>query len=242
MSRALVAAMVAVAALAGGCASLPFGGEQRAEARRAEAEQRIFELERQAVKSRLELERLERRIAEIEARAGGSRPAVVVPVQAPATTLERPVEAPVAPPAPRATIDESELEDDEPEVAAPASEQEAYDSALALLRERRPDAAEAAFADFLRAHPDSDLADNAAFWIGEARLARGDGAGAIAAYRDMVERYPGGNKVPDALYKLGHALALGGDLEGARLVWRELATRFAGSAAAERALERLAEP
>ena len=83
MSRALVAALVAVAALAGGCATLPFGGQQRAEARRAEAEQRIFELERQAVKSRLELERLEKRLAEIEARAGGSRPAAEVP--APAT-------------------------------------------------------------------------------------------------------------------------------------------------------------
>ncbi len=241
--RPAASAFALLALLASGCASLPFGGARDAESRRAQAEQRIFELERQAVKSRLEIERLERRVAELEARAGGapaaalSRPAAIAPA-APGAALE----APIAPRPSAAAVEETELGDDEPGGVAPASEQEAYDRALALLRAGEPAAAESAFAAFLAAHGSSDLADNAGFWIGEARLARGDSAGAVAAYRDMVERYPGGNKVPDALYKLGHALALGGDLDGAGLIWRELAQRFPASVAAERALERLAQP
>jgi len=239
--RPVAPALLALALLASGCASLPFGGGGDAAARRAEAEQRIYELERQAVKSRLEIERLERRIAELEARAGGTSPAAARPAAA-AAPIEAPPELPLAPPATAAVIEESELGHDEPGEAAPASEQEAYDRALALLRAAEPARAESAFADFLSAHATSDLADNAGFWIGESRLARGDSAGAVAAYRDTIERYPGGNKVPDALYKLGHALALGGDSEAARLVWRELAERFPASVAAERALERLAQP
>jgi tol-pal system protein YbgF len=99
--------------------------------------------------------------------------------------------------------------------------------------------AEASFQRFLQAHGDSDLADNAQYWIGEARFARGDHRAALAAFQETAARYPQGNKVPDALLKAGQSLEQLGDPEGARAAYRTVVERFASSAAAVAAEERL---
>ena len=76
------------------------------------------------------------------------------------------------------------------------------------------------FREFLRRFPDSDLANNAQYWVGEAyfSLARGyanqgqsdkvQGAleQAVQEFRKVTVNYPRGEKVPTALYK--EALAL----------------------------------
>lgn len=76
------------------------------------------------------------------------------------------------------------------------------------------------FREFLRMFPDSDLADNAQYWIGEAyfSLARTyatqgqpDKVGpaleqAVQEFRKVIVNYPRGDKAPTALYK--EALAL----------------------------------
>lgn len=78
----------------------------------------------------------------------------------------------------------------------------------------------AGFREFLRRFPESDLADNAQYWIGEAyfSLARGYAAQgqadkaaptlelAVQEFRKVLINYPRGDKVPTALYK--EALAL----------------------------------
>jgi tol-pal system protein YbgF len=78
----------------------------------------------------------------------------------------------------------------------------------------------AGFQEFLRRYPDSDLADNAQYWIGEANfsLARIHAAQgqdekaakalgqAVQEFRKVIVNYPRGDKVPTALYK--EALAL----------------------------------
>jgi len=78
----------------------------------------------------------------------------------------------------------------------------------------------AGFREFVRRFPESDLADNAQYWIGEAHfsLARTyggqgepDKAGAaleqaVQEFRKVIVNYPRGDKAPTALYK--EALAL----------------------------------
>jgi tol-pal system protein YbgF len=78
----------------------------------------------------------------------------------------------------------------------------------------------AGFREFLRRFADSDLADNAQYWIGEAYFSLGRGyAGqgqadkataaleqAVQEFRKVIVNYPRGDKVPTALYK--EALAL----------------------------------
>ena len=122
----------------------------------------------------------------------------------------------------------------------PAAGQALYDRGYTLYHQGRYVDAEASFQRFLQAHGDSDLGDNAQYWIGEARYARGDYRGALSAFQETASRYPQGNKVPDALLKAGQSLEQLGDPEGARAAYRTVVDRFAASAAAVAAEERLA--
>lgn len=239
----MTARVLAVAALllASGCASLPFVNRGGGEDREAELERRLIAIEKESTRSRIELERLRVRVAELEAArtAPVARPAAPPP-PAPAAT------SPAAPAAPRESIEESELAEPEPAqpLATPAmpvsaDASAAYEAALAKLQTGDAAGSESALAAFLAAHPGSELADNAWFWIGEARLVRQDVEGALTAFRTAVERYPDGNKTPDALFKLGHCLALQGQGGMAAEIWSELVRRFPETAAAERAREGL---
>lgn len=167
-----------------------------------------------------------------------------------------PAAAPAAPVAQeRSQIEQSDLEEPDtfedataagtppaPTSGADAGPRALYDSSLELLEQRRLPEAEAGFSRFLAASPDSDLADNAQFWLAESALRRGDVAAALAGFRAVVENYPEANKVPDALLKVGFCLAALGEPESAATVYRELLARFPETAAAETARQRLGTP
>jgi tol-pal system protein YbgF len=115
-----------------------------------------------------------------------------------------------------------------------------YDRGYTQYHQGRFVDAESSFQRFIQSYPATELTDNAQYWIGESRLARGDGRGALSAFRETVERYPRGNKVPDALLKVGETMASLGDAEGAREAYGEVVRRFAGTTAARVAEDRLA--
>lgn len=121
---------------------------------------------------------------------------------------------------------------------ASSEAQALYDQGYSLFHQGRYVDAEAAFQRFLRSHGDTDLADNAGYWIGESRYAREDYRGALSIYRETLERHPTGNKVPDILLKMGICLENLGDLGGARDVYDELIRRYPGSGASVTAEER----
>jgi tol-pal system protein YbgF len=116
-----------------------------------------------------------------------------------------------------------------------------YDRGYTLYHQKHFVDAEASFQRFLQAEPNSELADNAQYWIGECRYSRGDMRGALAAFREAVARYPQGNKTPDALLKAGMCLESLGDREGARTTYQEVLHRFPGTAVAAVAEERRAK-
>lgn len=113
-----------------------------------------------------------------------------------------------------------------------------YDKGYTSFHQRHYADAESTFEDFLQRYPRSELADNASYWIGEARLQQQDVRGALNAFQTTVERYPKGNKVPDALLKVGECLESLGDSDSARLSYQEVVKRFPNSAASEVAKER----
>ncbi len=226
-----VATVLAVFALVGAsCASRPQLWKAPGTARQEVLEARILELERASVRQRLELERLERRLAALEASQVAHTPSF-------------PPAEPIAPSSPstssvlRSPIEESDL--DEEEAAASRDPEASYRSALEALRAGRYAECEEQLRRFLTHHPDSDLADNAWFWIAESLFLRGRFQEAVEAYRQGIDRYPTGNKTPDALYKLGTALASIGEARRALEVWQELVRRFPKSDAAGRAREHL---
>ena len=61
------------------------------------------------------------------------------------------------------------------------------------------------FKDFIAKYPKSDLADNAAYWIGESLYSQKKYREAIAQFDSVVNDYPQSDKVPSALLKKGYA-------------------------------------
>ena len=64
------------------------------------------------------------------------------------------------------------------------------------------------FQEFLRRYPESDLADNAQYWIAESAFAQGDFETAAGRYQELIEKYPKADRLPAALLKRGLCLIL----------------------------------
>ena len=80
----------------------------------------------------------------------------------------------------------------------------AYQTAFGLLKDGQYDRAIAAFQKFLVAYPNSQLADNAQYWLGEAYYVNRSFPEAQAAFQRVVDKYPQSRKRPDALLKIGY--------------------------------------
>lgn len=226
----------------------------------AELKRRVLELQRQAARSEIEIDRLRARIAQLE---GGAPPSARSPRTTPPTPPEPIVEdldddTPPVGPTDEPVLEEVDLPEEDIPVERPArpapsepalrtsravevseAGQALYDRGYALYHQGRYLDAESTFDRFLSEYGGTELADNARYWIGEARYARGDLEGALESFREAVERDPSGNKVPDALLKAGQVLDDLGDADAAREMYRELLRRFPESDAAAVAERRL---
>ena len=92
--------------------------------------------------------------------------------------------------------------------AAPAptvNPMELYQSAYRDYQRGNFDLAIAGFSDFVKQNPNSDLTDNAAYWIGESLFSQKKYQEAIAQFDSVVTKYPQSDKVPGALLKKGYA-------------------------------------
>ncbi len=119
------------------------------------------------------------------------------------------------------------------------ADQEAYARAFETLKGADYDAAIAQFGDFMKNHPQSELLDNAQYWLGEAYYVTRDYERAAGAFRAVGERWPDSRKAPDALLKLGYTLQEQKRLPEARVALGQVVQRFPGSGAARLAAERL---
>ncbi len=100
--------------------------------------------------------------------------------------------------------------------AVPQAENEQYQQSLDLLRHGRTDESIAGFKAFLTQYPDSELANNAQYWLGEAYRAKHDDVSAMKAFNEVITHYPNGIKVPDALLKLGYMAVEQNQMDQAR--------------------------
>lgn len=97
-------------------------------------------------------------------------------------------------------------------------EQEAYQAAYAMVRERQFSGALTSFDSFLSEYPFGRFAPNAHYWLGELYLVVEpvDPEAARQNFQVLLDQYPNDRKVPDALYKLGRVHALKGNTERSR--------------------------
>ena len=145
---------------------------------RASIEQLQNELEQARQRNREQYIDLESRVNALEQPSGGVKPA---PASAPA---KPPVKA--APP---------------PVAGEAAAYQAAYNS---LIKQGDAVAASRQFQDFLQAYPDSKLAPNAWYWLGESYYITQNYALALKSFDILNQRFPDSNKAPDALLKTAY--------------------------------------
>ena len=115
----------------------------------------------------------------------------------------------------------------------------AYQAAFNLLKEGQYDRAIAAFQKFLASYPDSSLADNAQYWLGEAFYVNKAYPEAQSAFQRVIDKYPQSRKIGDALLKIGYCRYELKQWESAREVLGQVVARFTDTPAARLAQQRL---
>lgn len=96
------------------------------------------------------------------------------------------------------------------------------------------------FEEYLRSFPDTELADNAQYWIGECYYAQRDYFKAIEEFGKVLDLYPRGDKVPAAMVKLGISYIEVRDRASAKKMLRQVVELYPHTDEAALARERLA--
>lgn len=116
-----------------------------------------------------------------------------------------------------------------------------YQLAYQDFQSRKFDMAREGFEELIRNNPQSDLADNAQYWIAECYYAKKDYRKAVEEYTKVLKNYPNANKAPSAMYKLGLALEKANDTQGRDRVWEELLKKYPASDEAALVKSKLAD-
>jgi tol-pal system protein YbgF len=95
------------------------------------------------------------------------------------------------------------------------------------------------FEAFLKQYPNTELSDNAQFWIGETYFLKKDFERAILEYEKAMVKYPEGDKIPAALFKQALAFLELGDKTNARNLLKRVIEKYPHSGQAEMAKKKL---
>ncbi len=184
---------------------------------RGQVEVQGNEIERLKARQRELLADLDRRVSELERRAG----------TAPAVPVAAPADAAVVPAA--------------PVTVTSAQEQQDYDAAFGLLKQGFYDRAAKGFHDFIVKYPQSALRDNAQYWQGQAYYVVRNFHQALDEFAKVAGAHPKSEKAPDALLKIGYSYYELGDWAKARENLNQVISRYPGTAAAKSAEQRIAK-
>ena len=105
------------------------------------------------------------------------------------------------------------------------SDQDAYNSAFQLIRERQFDDALVAMESFTQAYPDSELVLDARFWRGQVFDVLGRDQEAIEAFKSITLDAPDYRRILQVKVKLGKLLVKNQDLMNGRKILQEVITQ-----------------
>jgi tol-pal system protein YbgF len=97
------------------------------------------------------------------------------------------------------------------------------------------------FKQLLRQHPQTPLAGNAQYWLGESLYAQQQFEAAIVAFDEVVQKYAKNSKVPAAILKQGYAFDALNDKRNARFFLQQVQRKYPDTPEAQQAGERLKE-
>ena len=98
------------------------------------------------------------------------------------------------------------------------------------------------YQQYLQFYPNTELAANAQYYLGEISYNRSDFKGAVSAFDAVLERYPNNPKTADAHYMKGMALARDGQRSRAVQELRSLVQSNPNSEQARKATQALRDP
>ncbi len=126
-----------------------------------------------------------------------------------------------------------------PPASNSTAEYKQYDVAFNLMRQGYYTRAAKAFRQFIARYPDSTLAGNAQYWLGEANYYVRNFKKALLEFRKVIDTYPRSQKVSDAWLKIGYTYYEIGDLKRSRQALTEVIRRYPNTANAKSAQVRL---
>jgi tol-pal system protein YbgF len=114
-----------------------------------------------------------------------------------------------------------------------------YNNALRDYNGNNNDLATQEFSDYLKFYPNTDLAGNCYFYLGEIQFRQGKYDQAAQSYDQVLQNFPGGNKAASAQLKKGFALIELGKQDDGVSELRRVIQRYPKSNEALQARERL---
>ena len=183
---------------------------------RAEVEKLQNELEQARQRNREQYIDLESRVSALESGGTAAKPAASAPAVPAASVVAKPAQAPAT------------------------GESAAYQSAYArLIKQGDAVGAVAEFQSFLQAYPDSSLAPNAWYWLGESYYISQEYSLALKSFGILGERFGGSSKAPDAKLKAAYCLIELKQVEQGRKALEQVIALYPQHPVAEMARSRL---
>ena len=132
----------------------------------------------------------------------------------------------------------------EEKVKFPEKPEELYKYGLDAYYKGKVEEAREAFSLFVKRFKDSELYDNALFWLGQTYYTEGKYDTALKTFRKLIEECTTGqisdcNKLPTAMLKEGYSLMKLGELEKAKDVFKQIIKDFPDTEEAEIAQKKL---
>ena len=126
-----------------------------------------------------------------------------------------------------------------PAATDPARESKEYEAALNNFKANKYKEASWGFSAFVQKHPDSSLAPNAQFWLGNAFIAQRNCAKAIEAHSVVTTKYADSPKAPDSWLAMANCQQEMGNPAAAKRSLEAVIAKYPNSPAADTARERL---
>ena len=123
----------------------------------------------------------------------------------------------------------------------PVPENRSFENAYGMYKKANYEGAVKAFQDFIRKYPDSALAPNANYWLGDALFALQDYQGAIEVYQGLLRVVPDYPRAADVLYTIAGCQQELKDTAGMKKTLKRLIAKYPDTQAAAKARKLLAQ-
>jgi tol-pal system protein YbgF len=121
----------------------------------------------------------------------------------------------------------------------PPSPEELYNAAYGDFIKGSYDLARQGFEEYLKNYPDTELSDNAQYWVGECSYVQRKFPEAVQGFDKVLMNYPKGDKAPAAALKKGYSLLETKNHDAGVRELRQLIQKYPNSDSAQLAKDRL---